>query len=118
MKGSPSSLDVAALDIDFSAYVDACAARLSAVGIREPRGDAIRLLERVLGSSKLATPAAVFRLLEQAISQREQRRSHARILGRCQFRGLEIDLTDDVYEPCPSSEMLIEYAIDYARSLR
>jgi release factor glutamine methyltransferase len=108
-----------ALSVDLPAFIESCTARLAAVGIPHPRGDAVRLLQMVV--TALPSNAASDHLLdrlEDAVRQREARRSHARISGRCRFRNLELDLTDDVYEPCPSSEMLIEHAVSYCREQR
>ena len=100
-------------------YVDDIARRLSRTDIDNPRAEAIRLLQAVLVAAQRDVASSEFAEdVERAVRQREQRRSIARIVGQKRFRGITVHLADGVFEPCESSEALIEYAVAHCEDRR
>jgi release factor glutamine methyltransferase len=96
--------------------VEEIGARLARAGVPWPRAEAIRLLQAVL----LAAPEGwvweeIREVVEPAVRERERRRSIARIMGHKRFRDITVRLADGVFEPCESSETLIEHALWHCR---
>lgn len=88
--------------------------RLAAAGILEPHGEAVTLVQMAIAIYAINAKHSLGELLEAAITEREAHRSIARIAGFKQFHGLAMQLDDDVYEPCVSSERLLEHALAFA----
>ncbi len=89
---------------------------LRSSGIVEPRLDAQVLLASVLGVDRAALYSRGDRCLTDAelaafealIARRQDRVPVSRLLGRREFWSLEFAITDDVLDPRPDSETLVE----------
>jgi release factor glutamine methyltransferase len=93
-------------------FVDGIARRLSLADIDNPRAEAVRLLQAVLmAAERGGADSGIAEAVERAVQQREQRRSIARIVGQKRFRTITVHLADGVFEPCESSEVLVEHAV-------
>ncbi len=88
--------------------------RLADAGILEPHGEAVTLVQLAMALHANNAHRSLDELVEGAIAEREAHRSIARIAGFKHFRGLPLQLDDDVYEPCASSERLLEHALAFA----
>ncbi len=88
--------------------------RLADAGIPEPHGEAVTLVQLAMAFHGTNAHRSLDELVEGAITEREARRSLARIAGFKHFNGLPLQLDDDVYEPCASSERLLEHALAFA----
>lgn len=88
--------------------------RLADAGIPEPHGEAVTLVQLAMAFHANNSHRSLHELVEAAIGEREARRSIARIAGFKHFHGLPLQLDDDVYEPCASSERLLEHALAFA----
>lgn len=87
--------------------------RLADAGIPEPYGEAVTLVQLAMAFHATNAHRSLDELVEGAIAEREARRSIARIAGFKHFHGLPLQLDDDVYEPCASSERLLEHALAF-----
>ena len=85
--------------------------RLINAGIDNAPGEALTLLHLVLARRVTGNTRPLDDLLEAAVQEREAHRSLARIAGFKHFHGLALRLDDAVYEPCVSSERLLEHAL-------
>jgi len=88
--------------------------RLADAGIAEPHGEAVTLVQLAMAFHATNANRSLDELVEGAIAEREARRSIARIAGFKHFHGLPIQLDDEVYEPCASSERLLDHALAFA----
>jgi release factor glutamine methyltransferase len=85
--------------------------RLIDAGIDNAPGEALTLLHLVLARRVTGNTRPLDDLLEAAVQEREAHRSLARIAGFKHFHGLALRLDDAVYEPCASSERLLDHAL-------
>jgi release factor glutamine methyltransferase len=85
--------------------------RLINAGIDNAPGEALTLLHLVLAHRVSGNTRPLDDLLEAAVQEREAHRSLARIAGFKHFHGLALRLDDAVYEPCASSERLLDHAL-------
>jgi release factor glutamine methyltransferase len=85
--------------------------RLLEAGIDNAPGEAMTLLHLVLAHRIIGNTERLDVLLEAAVQEREAHRSLARIAGFKHFHGLALRLDDAVYEPCASSERLLDHAL-------
>lgn len=90
--------------------------RLADAGIAEPHGEAVTLVQLAMAFHTTNAHRSLDELVEAAIAEREARRSLARIAGFKHFNGIPLQLDDEVYEPCASSERLLEHALSFAES--
>ncbi|MGY6411397.1 MAG: peptide chain release factor N(5)-glutamine methyltransferase [Alkalilacustris sp.] len=96
------------------------AARLRAAGVEDPAGDSRRLVAHALGlpAGRLVTmgrealPPAVWRRLEDLLVARAARQPMAQILGRRAFWAHEFEVTPDVLDPRPETEVLVAAALE------
>lgn len=88
--------------------------RLAAAGIPEPHREAVTLVQLAMAFYLSGNRHSLDELVEGAVQERESRRSLARIAGFKHFHGLALKLGDDVYEPCASSERLLDHALVWA----
>lgn len=92
---------------------------LRSAGVPEPRLDARLLLAGVLGVDRATLYARCGQALTTAeraafdrlIARRRDRVPVSRLLGRREFWSLEFAITDDVLDPRPDSETLVEAAL-------
>lgn len=92
---------------------------LRAAGVAGPRRDAQVLLAAVLGVDRGTLYARDDRVLTDAeaaafgalVARRRDRVAVSRLLGRREFWSLEFAITDDVLDPRPDSETLVEAAL-------
>nr|WP_245851489.1 peptide chain release factor N(5)-glutamine methyltransferase [Monaibacterium marinum] len=101
---------------DIATILRAGAARLNAAGVPDPAGDARRLLSRHVTGTLAAMmrdeiAPVVAELFEADIAQREKRRPVSHILGWREFWGRRFVVTQDVLDPRPDTETLIEAAL-------
>ncbi|MGG7566403.1 peptide chain release factor N(5)-glutamine methyltransferase [Rhodovulum sp. DZ06] len=97
----------------------AAAARLDAAGVPGAAGDARALLRWASGLSAagfsvgLSDPAAPEEAarFEAAVSAREARRPVSQIIGKREFWGRDFIVTEDVLDPRPETETLIDAAL-------
>lgn len=102
--------------------LDRAAARLAGRGVENPRGDARLLLQHVLGVGHAAIIAAMRdeagARAEAGLAALVDRRAGgepvSRIVGRRAFFGLEFEITPDVLDPRPETELLVECALERA----
>ena len=96
--------------------------RLKNAGIVDALGEAMTLLRLASSFQSRGNSGSFDDVLEAAVQEREARRSLSRIAGFKHFLGLALKLADDVYEPCASSERLVEHVLaivaDRSDSLR
>lgn len=102
---------------DLQTYIAEAERRLADAGIAEPHGEAVTLVRLAMAFHSFNGHRSLEELVEGAIAEREARRSLARIAGFKHFHGLPMQLDDDVYEPCASSERLLEHALEFTASL-
>lgn len=88
--------------------------QLAEAGIAEPHGEAVTLVQLAMARQASNANCSLDELMTAAITERKARRSIARIAGFKHFYGLPLQLDDDVYEPCASSERLLEHALAFA----
>ncbi len=88
--------------------------RLADAGIAEPHGEAVTLVQLAVAFHASNAHRSLHELVEASITEREAHRSIARIAGFKHFNGLPLQLDDDVYEPCASSERLLEHALAFS----
>jgi release factor glutamine methyltransferase len=100
--------------VDVSHWLAAAEDRLVRLGVTSPRSEALQLLHLAMkrAANDLATP--LDKAMGDVLRAREAYRSIARISGSMNFCGLQLALVDGVYEPCPSSQRLIEFALAWA----
>jgi release factor glutamine methyltransferase len=85
--------------------------RLTAAGIPDASSAAARV-SRIASARYQLDPSTTFDdQLEMAAAETAAHRSLGRIMGAKKFCGLSIRLADNVYEPCLSSERLVEHAV-------
>ncbi len=100
--------------ISLQSFIVAAERRLADAGIPEPHGEALTLVQLAVAFHANTVRRSLEELVEAAIVEREARRSIARIAGFKHFHGLPMQLDDDVYEPCASSERLLDHALAFA----
>lgn len=100
--------------VELEPFITAAERRLADAGIAEPRGEAVTLVQLAMTFHLSRTGQTLDELVEGAIQEREAHRSLARIAGFKHFHGLPLQLDDDVYEPCASSERLLDHALAWA----
>lgn len=100
--------------IELKSFITAAERRLADAGIAEPHGEAVTLVQLAVAFHLSRTGHSLDELVEGAIQEREARRSLARIAGFKHFHGLAMKLDDEVYEPCASSERLLDHALAWA----
>jgi release factor glutamine methyltransferase len=98
-------------------------ARLSAVGVDNPRGDARLLLchsahlelANVIVDPNVILTEEKFRKFETLVGRREKREPLSHLIGEREFWSLSFIVTADVLDPRPASETLVEAALDQMR---
>jgi release factor glutamine methyltransferase len=111
-------------DLRAGRALDQAAARLRAAGIEGARRDARILLAAALGiepSRILAYPErplspAEAAAAERLIARRAAREPISRILGRREFWGLELEISQDTLDPRPDSEALVGAVFERLKS--
>lgn len=100
--------------VDVSHWLAIAEDRLVRLGVSGPRTEALQLVHLAMkrAGNDLAIPLDT--AMADVLRAREAHRSVARISGSTMFCGLQLALVDGVYEPCPSSQRLIEYALSWA----
>lgn len=98
---------------DMNRYIQDIEERLSHAGVDDPRREAIALMQLAASRQVAAGVGSVDALLTALIEQRVAHRSVSRIAETKQFHGLSIRLDDDVYEPCLSTECLLQHALEW-----
>lgn len=101
--------------------LDRATDRLSGCGIEGARRDARILLaatlevpvEVVLGYPERAVGLSCRRRAEAVVERRVRREPVSRILGRREFWGLELALSNDTLDPRPESETLVEAVLSH-----
>lgn len=94
-------------------YIDKIEERLSLAGIDNPRREAIALMQLATSRQATTDAASIDGLIKALLEEREAHRSLSRIAGVKQFYGLSVRLDDNVYEPCISTERLLEHALEW-----
>jgi release factor glutamine methyltransferase len=110
-------------EITIGVALEAAIARLSAVGVDNPRMDARLLLchsARLELANIIVDPNVVladecFRKFETLVERREKREPVSHLIGEREFWSLPFIVTADVLDPRPASETLIEAALDHVR---
>ena len=110
-------------EITIGVALEAAIARLSAVGVDNPRMDARLLLchSACLGLANIIVDPNVvladecFRKFETLVERREKREPVSHLIGEREFWSLPFIVTADVLDPRPASETLIEAALDHVR---
>jgi release factor glutamine methyltransferase len=97
--------------VDVSHWLAIAEDRLVRLGVTGPRSEALQLVHLAMkrAGNDLAMPLDT--AMGEVLRAREAHRSVARISGSTMFCGLQLALVDGVYEPCPSSQRLIEFAL-------
>lgn len=94
--------------IDLTATI---AETLAAAGIDDPRREARSLIKAVTGTDPLLSDVADSDALQAAVKRRAAREPLSKIIGKREFYGRDFIVTDDVLDPRPDSETLIEAAL-------
>ncbi len=93
-------------------------AQLAAARVEGAAGDARKLLRHVLGSENLSPDPETLltddqlKLFNAMITQREEHRPVAQIIGKREFWGREFKVTKDTLDPRPDSELIIQCALE------
>jgi release factor glutamine methyltransferase len=98
------------------------AARLAAAGLDSPRPDAEQLAAHVLGVPRSSLPIASFdtTLLDtfhELLDRRADRVPLQHLIGTAGFRHLELMVGPGVFVPRPETEVVVESALEFLRSL-
>lgn len=101
---------------DIATVLRIAAVRLNTAGVSDPAGDARRLLSRHVSGTLAAMmrdeiSPIVEAQFEADIAEREKRRPVSHILGWREFWGRRFVVTQDVLDPRPDTETLIEAAL-------
>ena len=96
-------------------HLSAVEHRLRQAGVDDARGEAVTLVQLICAQHPTGKTEPLDALLETAVRQREASRSLARIAGFKHFHGMAMRLDDHVYEPCVSSERLLDHALAWVR---
>ena len=110
-------------EITIGAALEAAIARLSAVGVDNPRMDARLLLchsaclelANIIVDPNVVLADECFRKFETLVERREKREPVSHLIGEREFWSLPFIVTADVLDPRPASETLIEAALDHVR---
>ncbi len=108
------------------AALHGAAARLAAGGVDRPRAEATRLLAHALDISTTAALTHPERRLTHQevqrfttlVGRRSRREPFAQIVGRREFYGLQLAVSDHVLTPRPETEVLVEDALEAIERLR
>lgn len=106
---------------DARAVVAEVTARLQSAGVPSATADARWLVSHILGTSPaglaFAGPLdpAELAAVDEATSRRERREPLQHILGTAPFGDLDLVVGPGVFVPRPETEVLAQYAIDWAR---
>ena len=106
-------------DMTMRQAMAAGARALSTAGIEEAQLDANLLLAHVIGGDRLTLVCDADRSLGAAeldnysklIDERKERKPTSRLIGRREFWSLELQISDEVFDPRPDSETLIAAAL-------
>ena len=110
-------------EITVGAALEAAIARLSAVGVDNPRMDARLLLchsaclelANIIVDPNVVLADECFWKFEMLVKRREKREPVSHLIGEREFWSLPFIVTADVLDPRPASETLIEAALDHVR---
>jgi len=110
-------------EITIGVALEAAIARLSAVGVDNPRMDARLLLchsacldlANIIVDPNVVLADECFRKFETLVERREKREPVSHLIGEREFWSLPFIVTADVLDPRPASETLIEAALDHVR---
>lgn len=110
-------------EITVGVALEAAIARLSAVGVDNPRMDARLLLchsaclelANIIVDPNVVLADECFRKFETLVERREKREPVSHLIGEREFWSLPFIVTADVLDPRPASETLIEAALDHVR---
>ena len=110
-------------EITIGVALEAAIARLSAVGVDNPRKDARLLLchsaclelANIIVDPNVVLADECFRKFETLVERREKREPVSHLIGEREFWSLPFIVTADVLDPRPASETLIEAALDHVR---
>ena len=102
--------------------VRAAAERLAGAGLASPRPDAEQLAAHVLGVPRakltLATfDATLFGAFTELVERRAAREPLQHLVGTAGFRHLELMVGPGVFVPRPETEVVVEAALEFLRSL-
>lgn len=101
---------------DVSTITSEVEAALVELGVSRPKSEARAFIELAVRNSGYRSGPHLNQTLQRMLSERRLHRSVARIAGVMRFYGLELKVIDGVYEPCTSSERLVDYAVDWVRN--
>ena len=110
-------------EITVGVALEAAIARLSAVGVDNPRMDARLLLchsaclelANIIVDPNVVLADECFWKFEMLVKRREKREPISHLIGEREFWSLPFIVTADVLDPRPASETLIEAALDHVR---
>lgn len=113
MVALPSSFDPAQIVAEVTE-------NLSEMGVANPHAEARALVQLALHRHREGNESALRLSLEGMLAERGQHRTLVRIAGEKYFYGMRLRMAEGVYEPCASSERLIDHALEWIgeRSLR
>jgi release factor glutamine methyltransferase len=102
--------------------IRAAAQRFAAAGLASPRPDAEQLAAHVLGVPRARLPLATFDALllatfHELVDRRAAREPLQHLIGTAGFRHLELMVGPGVFVPRPETEVVVEAALDFLRSL-
>lgn len=102
--------------------IRSAAAHLAAAGLESPRPDAEQLAAHVLGVPRSSLPLASFdsTLLDayrELVDRRADRVPLQHLVGTAGFRHLELMVGPGVFVPRPETEVVVESALEFLRSL-
>jgi release factor glutamine methyltransferase len=102
--------------------IRSAAGRLAAAGLESPRPDAEQLAAHVLGIPRSSLPLATFdsMLLDtfsELVDRRAAREPLQHLVGTAGFRHIELMVGPGVFVPRPETEVVVESALEFLRSL-
>jgi release factor glutamine methyltransferase len=117
-----SSIDPTGTSVSASEAIRQAAARFAAAGLASPRPDAEQLAAFVLdvprsGLSLAEFDAARYDLFDGLVERRAAREPLQHLVGTAGFRHLELVVGPGVFVPRPETEVVVERALSYLRTL-
>lgn len=95
------------------ALLDDIAQTLKNAGLDEPRREARLLIKAVTGTDPLLSDVANSDAIDDAVRLRAARVPLSKIIGTREFYGRDFIVTEDVLDPRPDSEILIDEALKH-----
>lgn len=119
---APGRSTDAGVELPAADAVRTAATTLSEAGLPSPRPDAEQLAAHVLGVPRSSLPLATFDAVlldafRELVERRAQREPLQHLVGTAGFRHIELLVGPGVFVPRPETEVVVESALEFLRSL-